>query len=266
MLCRCWSSDGTSQNCTYSAATTLRAIAAQTGNTVFPEDFGQARCQLRTLFRRCWRAVTIDRATPVTLNLYNSSQTARNNALKLLVIWWQRRKFSLAKKTMPLADTPLTPGQQIHVIRNGVTTTTVTEDIAMLSNVTTDTTLAHLAPALCAKPDHPAKKPLPTKLICNGVEVGRTAIQTVETQEPVTQIGARQPKRYKGDRPGRHCAMTTPTWIILSAKESNWNPNAQNASGAYGLCQHLPGSKMASAGSDWATNPVQLRWCNSWRS
>lgn len=31
---------------------------------------------------------------------------------------------------------------------------------------------------------------------------------------------------------------------------------------AYGVCQALPGSKMASAGKDWATNPVtQLKWC-----
>lgn len=31
---------------------------------------------------------------------------------------------------------------------------------------------------------------------------------------------------------------------------------------AYGMCQALPGSKMAVAGADWATNPItQLRWC-----
>lgn len=36
-------------------------------------------------------------------------------------------------------------------------------------------------------------------------------------------------------------------------------------SGAYGLCQALPGGKMASAGADWATNPVtQIIWCNSY--
>lgn len=34
---------------------------------------------------------------------------------------------------------------------------------------------------------------------------------------------------------------------------------------AYGVCQALPGSKMASAGDDWATNAVtQLKWCNSY--
>ncbi|OIK26765.1 transglycosylase SLT domain-containing protein [Streptomyces malaysiense] len=45
-------------------------------------------------------------------------------------------------------------------------------------------------------------------------------------------------------------------------RESGWNPSATNASsGAYGLVQALPGSKMASAGADWKTNPAtQIKW------
>jgi len=44
-------------------------------------------------------------------------------------------------------------------------------------------------------------------------------------------------------------------------RESGWNPTAENPSGAYGIPQALPGSKMASAGADWATNPAtQIRW------
>ena len=48
----------------------------------------------------------------------------------------------------------------------------------------------------------------------------------------------------------------------LWTRESNWNPYAQNSSsGAYGIPQALPGSKMASFGSDWATNPqTQIKW------
>jgi len=48
----------------------------------------------------------------------------------------------------------------------------------------------------------------------------------------------------------------------LYVSESNWNMHADNpTSSAYGIPQALPGSKMASAGSDWATNPVtQIRW------
>ncbi|HXB49255.1 MAG TPA: lytic transglycosylase domain-containing protein [Streptosporangiaceae bacterium] len=43
--------------------------------------------------------------------------------------------------------------------------------------------------------------------------------------------------------------------------ESGWRYNAENASGAYGIPQALPGSKMATAGSDWQTNPTtQINW------
>ncbi|MFE4601618.1 lytic transglycosylase domain-containing protein [Kitasatospora indigofera] len=45
-------------------------------------------------------------------------------------------------------------------------------------------------------------------------------------------------------------------------RESNWKVTATNpSSGAYGLVQALPGSKMAAAGADWRTNPAtQIKW------
>ena len=45
-------------------------------------------------------------------------------------------------------------------------------------------------------------------------------------------------------------------------RESGWNYQAQNASsGAYGIPQALPGSKMSSVADDWATNPAtQITW------
>ncbi|WP_418062236.1 lytic transglycosylase domain-containing protein [Pimelobacter simplex] len=48
----------------------------------------------------------------------------------------------------------------------------------------------------------------------------------------------------------------------LWTRESNWRVNADNpTSSAYGIPQALPGSKMSSEGSDWATNPAtQIRW------
>ncbi|GAA4755333.1 hypothetical protein GCM10023350_45990 [Nocardioides endophyticus] len=48
----------------------------------------------------------------------------------------------------------------------------------------------------------------------------------------------------------------------LWTRESGWNPSADNpSSSAYGIPQALPGSKMASAGADWATNPAtQIMW------
>ncbi|HEY1179767.1 MAG TPA: hypothetical protein VGF17_26730, partial [Phytomonospora sp.] len=54
-------------------------------------------------------------------------------------------------------------------------------------------------------------------------------------------------------------------WSCLNTlwdHESGWNHKAENpSSGAYGIPQALPGSKMGSEGDDWATNPAtQVKW------
>jgi hypothetical protein len=48
----------------------------------------------------------------------------------------------------------------------------------------------------------------------------------------------------------------------IVTRESGWNYLAVNpSSGAYGLVQANPGSKMASVSSDWRTNPAtQIKW------
>lgn len=63
-------------------------------------------------------------------------------------------------------------------------------------------------------------------------------------------------KKMIGNSAQYHC------FAKIVQHESNWNPKATNASsGAYGLVQALPGSKMASAGADWKTNPkTQIKW------
>lgn len=49
--------------------------------------------------------------------------------------------------------------------------------------------------------------------------------------------------------------------VELWNHESGWNVYASNPSGAYGIPQALPGSKMATAGDDWQTNPAtQISW------
>ncbi|WP_246846209.1 lytic transglycosylase domain-containing protein [Humibacter ginsenosidimutans] len=65
--------------------------------------------------------------------------------------------------------------------------------------------------------------------------------------------------------------------VNLWNRESGWSTTAGNPDGAYGIPQALPGSKMASAGSDWQTSAsTQIAWglgyiagsygtpCNAW--
>lgn len=67
------------------------------------------------------------------------------------------------------------------------------------------------------------------------------------------------PKQYALSRLG---ATQYNCFNNIIIKESGWNHTATNpTSGAYGLVQALPGSKMASAGADWRTNPItQINW------
>jgi len=49
--------------------------------------------------------------------------------------------------------------------------------------------------------------------------------------------------------------------VALWNRESGWNAHAANPSGAYGIPQALPGSKMGAAGGDWRNDHrVQIRW------
>jgi len=70
-------------------------------------------------------------------------------------------------------------------------------------------------------------------------------------------------------------------WVCLDSlwyQESKFETNARNwRSGAFGIPQALPASRMASAGADWRSNPAtQIKWglsyidvrygtaCNAW--
>jgi hypothetical protein len=60
---------------------------------------------------------------------------------------------------------------------------------------------------------------------------------------------------------GFNAASQFPCVNDIFTRESGWRVNAENASGAYGIPQALPGSKMASAGPDWQTNATtQIKW------
>ena len=114
--------------------------------------------------------------------------------------------------------------------------------------------------------------------VVGGVVVGRTVVTSVVTREPVTQrvkIGTSDLPTNASVSPGTAQALgkemaAARGWgddqfaclLTLWNHESGWRVNAANtSSGAYGIAQALPGSKMASVASDWRTNPAtQITW------
>ncbi len=126
----------------------------------------------------------------------------------------------------------------------------------------------------------------------DGEAVERTELSSVVAAQPVDEVvlvgtgatttagsssgggssSSSPPATYSGSDPRGIAQAMLPSygwssdqWSCLNnlwQRESNWNPYAQNpSSGAYGIPQSLPGNKMASAGSDWQTNPAtQIDW------
>lgn len=119
----------------------------------------------------------------------------------------------------------------------------------------------------------------------NEVEIDRKEINSVVIEEPVNkivQVKAKQTtsrgnvgrtyisgsvaeyQAYARARCSAYGWSTTDfnCLVALWNRESGWNPNAYNSrSGAYGIPQALPASKMATAGTDYRTNyKTQINW------
>jgi LysM repeat protein len=87
-------------------------------------------------------------------------------------------------------------------------------------------------------------------------------IRTPQVQQPQPATGNGDPQSIARELLASN--GWSDQWSCLNSlvnRESGWNIYAQNPSGAYGIPQSLPGSKMASMGSDWRTSALtQLRW------
>jgi uncharacterized protein YabE (DUF348 family) len=118
--------------------------------------------------------------------------------------------------------------------------------------------------------------------VVGGAVVARTAVAASIIVEPVTQVVQVGTKAVaatstpavvvapgSAQDTGRQLAAAR-GWgdseftclLSLWNHESGWRVNASNSSsGAYGIPQALPGSKMATVGADWQTNPAtQITW------
>ncbi len=259
--------DGNAKTFTFSAATTPRAIARQTGAELYPEDRVTTDPVQNFLKEGAiGEQVVIDRATPVNVNLYGTPEVIRTHAKTVGELVKDKGiKLESSDQILPAPETPITPNQQIFIAREGVKLQTVTETIAMPVQTITDPGLAYGTSAV-RQQGSPGQRVVTYQTNPDGT---RSVIQSIVVRDAVTQIVVRGASLTgtKGDMARAGIAASDFNYVdYIVQKESRWNTHARNASsGAYGLCQALPGSKMASAGSDWADNPVtQLRWCSGY--
>lgn len=266
--------DGERKTFAFSAAATPRSIVKQAGIDVYAEDRLESIPTENFLLEgSIGQRVVIERATPVHVNLYGQPTVMRTH-VKTVGDLLKERNINLGPDddVQPAANTALKRDMQIFLLQRGTQIATVEEDIPMPVEEVEDSSLSFGA-SVVRQQGAPGKRVVTYKVrLENGVEASRDEIQSVIAQEPVTQIVAKgRAVQIPSDRSGVMAAAGIAPGDYqyvdyIVSRESGWNYLARNASsGAYGLCQALPGGKMASAGADWEFNPVtQLRWCDGY--
>jgi resuscitation-promoting factor RpfB len=249
-----------------------RVAAQDAGINVYPEDkadFAQGSLRENTIGEE----VILTRATPVALTLYGTPLTVRTHS-KTVGDLLKEKNVKLQKDDTltPGLETPINPSLQITLVRNGTQVLTIQEDIPAPTQYVSDSTLSLGATAI-RQAGVAGKRAVTYHIVTeNGKETSRMVLQSTIIQAAVPQIVARGiTVAVAGDKESLMAAAGISSGDFgyvnfIISHESGWRTTAQNSSsGAYGLCQALPGGKMASAGADWATNPItQLRWCNGY--
>ena len=220
-------------------------------------------------------AYQIKRAKTIQFDFFGKETQVRTQA-ETIGEFLRERDITIDSKEIWASledDEPIKDNMAFAVYRQGKQTKTVEENIDFTTKTTYDYSLAYGTKTVVVAGQAGKKTVIYEINMRNGKEISRKVISSIVTKKPVEQqvkIG------MKVDLPsGTHNDWMASAGISSSdygyvnyiiERESHWNPLAKNRySGATGLCQALPGSKMASAGSDWATNPItQLRWCNSY--
>lgn len=263
---------------TLSAGATPRSIVAQTGMTLYGEDDVKSGYSTNLLKdSSLGKVVTVRRATPVNLNLYGTQTLVRTQAKTVQQLVAEKGIKLVDGATLnPSPNTPVSSNMQLFVLNKGVSIASKEEVIpAPVQNI--DDNNLTLGAKAVRQVGTPGKQLVTYQITVDpktGKEVSRTAIQTVVIVQPVAQITVI----------GKHVAVPQDKVAIMQAvginpsdygyvdyivaHEGGWGGVTKSnygGSGAYGICQALPGSKMSSAGADWATNPVtQLKWCNGY--
>lgn len=181
----------------------------------------------------------------------------------------------------PGLDEVLTDGATVTVASAATETVTVTEEIAFKTKKENDSTLDKGKKVV--KTEGTAGERLTTYSVqvVDGVEVSRVEIASAVVSEPrdkVVSVGTKEPFSVPTGakvQPGSARAIAKKMlkdrgWgddefkclDALWQRESGWRVTAHNtSSGAYGIPQAMPGSKMASAGADWKTSAeTQIKW------
>lgn len=263
--------DGDHKVVTLTAQLSARVAAQTAGLVIRPEDiatFSTGDIKDNVIGEQ----VVVRRATPVTINLYGTQVPTYTLATTVEGLLSEKHvKLDNGESVSPSPKTPINPKMVVFVLAKGSHVVSVNETIPVPTQVINDASLS-FGTTVTRQNGSPGKQ-LTTYLISTqkGNLPTKKIIQRIIIEPPVPKIVARGTTiDINGDKTAimADAGISSGDYAyanFIISHESGWRVTASNPSGAYGLCQALPGSKMSTSGSDWATNPItQLRWCSSY--
>ena len=266
--------DGDSKIKVMTAAQTPRQIAQKSGIKIHNEDKLAFEQSGNILEDGVTNLLKITRAKQISVELFGKKEIFRTQS-KTVADFLNEKKISLTKDDGINIDknTAISNGLSFRIWRNGKQTVTIEEEtnftIETIQDANKDSSYKEIKEA-----GEKGSKSVTYEIeMQNGKEVSRKKINETEIKAAKKQVVI---VGIKVNLPaGSHTDWMSAAGIpageqgianAIISQESGWRVNATNkSSGAYGIPQALPGSKMASAGADWQTNPItQLKWMNSY--
>ena len=268
--------DGVVKKNITTAEQTPERIAKAAGITIYNEDQTDFSAPSDILSNGSSQVMSIDRATVVQFTLYGKHAEVRTRAttveefLKEKSIKIGANDYLSVDKGQAISD-----GMAIELWREGKQTVTVEEEVDFEIEKVQDAN-REAGYREVKTPGVKGKRNATYEIeMKNGQEASRTEIASVTIEEPKKQveiIGAKLPtptNPTEAQAIGKEMMLAAgfgeDQWGCLYnlwMRESGWRTTAGNvSSGAYGIPQSLPASKMAAFGGDYLTNPrTQIAW------
>lgn len=258
--------DGASETRALSAAATPRSIARQAGLETYPEDVLRLDpVQDFVTQGMLGQRLTVARATPVNVNLYGAQLAVRTQA-KTVGDFLKEKDIKLAdgETVQPSVDSKISTTEPIFVNRKGIQVETVTESIAVGTEIVEDATLSFGVRAV-RQQGTPGTRVVTYQI--NTTTGEKVKFNEIVIQQPINEIVARGtyiniPSDKQSVMAAAGISRENYSYVdFIISHESRWNAAALNARGCGGLGQACPASKMAASCPNWQKDAVcQLKW------
>jgi uncharacterized protein YabE (DUF348 family) len=221
-------SDSGQRSFAFSAASTPRAIAQQTGHSVYPEDLvTTSPAENIVTTGAIGEVVNIKRSVPVQLILYGTPALARTHSDTVGGMLKEKNIHLHPGDTVqPSANTPVSANQQVFVLRKGTKITTESQPIPAPVQYIDD---PKLSSGTTAVRQQGSDGIMLTTFQVNEKTGAKQQLQSAIIQPPVAQIVARGTAPVSGN---------LGTWLLKLRKcESGGNYQDNTGNGYYGAYQ-----------------------------